>query len=537
MKARGRRAVLEARAKIRLAKACTRALAQPCTRTPLIEWGPKYLPHYFPERMGMSRMHHWVADQLDRLALERGQKSGVVGPRGGAKTTWIMAHALRSICERTEQYILLLAETGDQANKYLTAIKGELRDNDDLARDYPNATGRGSTWNVGSILTRNGVAVEALGMGHAIRGRKFREARPSLVLVDDPEGKKHAISPREREKSWDYLNKDVLNAGDERTNYFVAGTAIHRDCMALRLLKHHGWVTESFKSIEGMPEQMDMALWSEWEQILLDITNPDAKADARAFYDRNRAAMDAGATVLWKEREDLYSLMLLRADIGHNAWGGEKQSNPVNPELCEWPEAHFGDHIWFEEWPQTHELRVMALDPSKGRDSRHGDYSAIIMLTIGVRKGGVGLLLVDADLARRPTEEMIYDCARIAAEFQPDAFAVETNQYQELLVDRLDSALEEAGCMCPIVEIENYAPKPVRIRLLGPYLARHQYRFRRGSKGTALTVEQLKDFPLAGHDDGPDALEMAQRTAQRLFNDQYQPQTDGLGGYLDVGVP
>ena len=40
--------------------------------------------------------------------------------------------------------------------------------------------------------------------------------------------------------------------------------------------------------------------------------------------------------------------------------------SPINPELCEWPEAYFGDWLWFDRWPEVAQVKVLALDPSKG---------------------------------------------------------------------------------------------------------------------------------------------------------------------------
>ncbi|WP_428307040.1 hypothetical protein [Lacipirellula sp.] len=42
-------------------------------------------------------------------------------------------------------------------------------------------------------------------------------------------------------------------------------------------------------------------------------------------------------------------------------------------------------------------------------------------------------------------------------------------------------------------------------------------------------VDQLRDFPLGTHDDGPDALEMAIRLAQGVMAGRYD---DGLGDNL-----
>ncbi len=62
-------------------------------------------------------------------------------------------------------------------------------------------------------------------------------------------------------------------------------------------------------------------------------------------------------------------------------------------------------------------------------------------------------------------------------------------------------------------------PKVARIRRLSQYVINRELRFKADSPGCRLLVEQLMDFPLADHDDGPDALEMC----VRLILSLYQP--------------
>src|SRR5690606_3442036 len=131
------------------------------------------------------------------------------------------------------------------------------------------------------------------------------------------------------------------------------------------------------------PANMD--LWERWEAIYSDVHNRRALVEARAFYDARRSAMDAGASLLWPAVEDLYTLMQMRAESGRTAFEREKQGSPVDPDVCEWPEAYFDDAIWFDKWPDGLLLRVMALDPSKGNDARRGDYSAYVMVGLDGR--------------------------------------------------------------------------------------------------------------------------------------------------------
>jgi hypothetical protein len=58
--------------------------------------------------------------------------------------------------------------------------------------------------------------------------------------------------------------------------------------------------------------------------------------------------------------------------------------------------------------------------------------------------------------------------------------------------------------------------------------------FRAGCPSTRLLVDQIKDFPVGEHDDGPDALEMAIRLAAAMIEGRNL--ADGLGDRLTIEV-
>ncbi len=406
-------------------------------------------------------------------------------------------------------------------------------------------------------MLRNRVMIEAFGTGQRIRGRRRRQHRPTLVVCDDLQNDGHIQSALTREHSRSWFHGMLMKAGTKRTTIVNIGTALHRECLAMELARTPGWQSRIFRAIENWP--LNMPLWHEWEQIYSNVEDAAARQHARAFYETNRSQMDAGAVVLWPEEEDLYTLMCMRAESGRTAFDREKQSLPVHPDLCEWPEEYFGDFIWFDTWPDlpseprpsvsetggtprvrdgrdastspahfcpSLQIKVIALDPSKGADSRHGDYSAFVMLGVA----GDGTLYVEADLARRPMPNIIADGVELCRRFRPHVLGVETNQFQELLAAGFAQELKRQGLISTVpCSIENTTSKLVRIRRLGPLLAAHRLRFKADSPSTRLLVEQLKDFPLAAHDDGPDALEMALRLAEARLQPRYD---DGLGNRL-----
>lgn len=203
----------------------------------------------------------------------------------------------------------------------------------------------------------------------------------------------------------------------------------------------------------------------------------------------------------------------------------------VNLGGAEWPPEFFGDEIWFDDWPAgTIVLRVLALDPSKGVKDQTisnaaknitADYSAFVMLAVDQQNN----LWVDADLDnRRPTElvegtvgrSIVGDGLALCKSFQPDAFVVETNNFQQLVANSFLRESAKARIHIPLYSIESRTNKQARIRTLGSYFAQRQIRVRR-SPGGQMLVQQCAEFPAGLHDDGPDALKMAEDMANYLL--------------------
>ena len=492
-----------------------------------LEWGRHYLPDYYVYKP--SHLHQWLAHTFQRQFQRRGQRAVVIGPRGGAKSTVsTLTYVLEQAVQGLEPYILLLSDTDSQAVDNLSNIKAELEENSDLAADYPHAVGRGPIWRENYIKMRNGVVIHAAGTGTKIRGRRVRHNRPTLIVADDIENDDHIESEIERGRVERWFNRTVMNMGDSRTNVLVMGTAIHRDSILMKLMRRPGWIVKRdgkkpapFRAIEEWPIRMD--LWNDWEKIFNNPNDERAERKALKFYKAHRREMNRGAVLCWPDREPLYLLMKLRAEIGVAAFDAEKQGNPIDPSTCEWPERYFThEDFWFDEWPDNLIIRGMALDPSKGKSDKRHDFSAIVL-------GGIspeGVVYVDIDMDKRPTDQIVVDCLTHYQEFKPCSLAVEVNQFQELLAEDIADAAEGWGLPIHITALENFTNKRVRIRRLSSLLSQKRIRFRAGSESTRDAVQQIRDFPNADHDDGPDALEMCCRLMFSKLEDESEEDVD-----------
>lgn len=482
-----------------------------------IEWGRKYLDHYYTH--APSTMHKWLAQQFDSFD-ERGKRVAAIGPRGNAKsvignTTLILQRAL----EGRETVILISSDTVTQAKDHLRTIKDELEGNELIIRDYPQASGVGPVWRENMIQMNNGTVIRAIGTLTKIRGMRKKQVRPSLIVIDDPENDDHISSTVMRDRTRRWFGRTIMSMGNSNTNYVALGTALHREGLINHIMRLPGWRTlrmegkpSPFKSIMRWPTNMH--LWDEWEQVYFDVDDPKHLVKAKDFFKKHKEDMLRDSRVLWKEYEPLLYLMKLRAQIGHQAFESEKQGNPLNLDTVEWPEEYFQD-IWFREWPQRDMIRITALDPSKGRDAKRGDYSAIG--SIGVT--AEGMYYVEADLQRRSTDTLIAHTVKAIRKFGSHEFAVEVNQFQSLLAEEIFREMEQQNVFANIHPLDNRVKKEVRIRRLSPLLAQKRIKFKAQSKGTTLLVQQLKDFPNGDHDDGPDMLEMGTRIAATILEE------------------
>jgi PBSX family phage terminase large subunit len=180
----------------------------------------------------------------------------------------------------------------------------------------------------------------------------------------------------------------------------------------------------------------------------------------------------------------------------------------------EWsPECFNGDDLWFNDWPNGSEnIRIAALDSSKGIGGKAGDYSSFVKM---MYSGGIMWIEADMD-NRRDTDVMASQCVEIQKSFQPDIFGIEEEFGGKVMKDNLIQRQRMAGVDMNIGLIPTQGiAKEVRIKRLTRFINGRKFRFRK-TEGTKLLVNQMESFPHAAHDDGPDSLEMAVRIAQEM---------------------
>jgi predicted phage terminase large subunit-like protein len=484
-----------------------------------------YLGHHFA--LPPSAMHKDLFGLLQQATEHRGARIAIAAPRGHAKTTLLsLGYVLWCVCLRKEHFIVLVSNTADQAEDLLTAVKTELETNERLFSDFPEAAeppGRKPSpkrWRRREIITRHAVKVMALGGGQKIRGRKHQEHRPTLIILDDIENELEVASADQRETKRAWFEKALLKAGTmTTTNVVVVGTILHYDALLARLVgdgsgtvDFPGWTPRKYQAVISFSE--NDALWESWEGIYSCRTEREGQMGpeaAKRFFDEHSEAMLDGTEVLWPQRESYLDLMELRLREGQASFDSEKQNEPVDPSSCFFRSEDFT--FWDDQYKTDTALLADlgssmsmfgACDPSLGRAGKLHDDTAIITLAQH-RPTGVFYVL-DADIRKlkpRETIESVLEYHRIRRYVR---FTMEANQFQDFLASELKREVSQRNAGLQVHPVKHSTDKVGRIQSLQPLIASGRIRF---SKKHRILLEQLRQFPKAAHDDGPDALEMA----------------------------
>jgi predicted phage terminase large subunit-like protein len=479
-------------------------------------------------RLPFSRMHREVFSALAEMVHKPDGRLAIAAPRGHAKSTIVsLAFVLWCVLHQKEKLVLLVSATREQVTLLLKTVKDELRKNGLLLADFPEicqpegAPHQPKPWRANRIVLRNGAMISAYGAGQGIRGAKNVSNRPGLIVVDDIEDPEQVISEEQRQKLRAWFTNTLLHAGHPGTNVIVVGTVLHHDSLLANLINpdHRcGWAGLKYRAVERPSDRPD--LWEQWSSIFRgkedfeERTGPDAAA---SFYESNRVEMLQGTQVLWPELEDYRALMIVREREGQASFQAEKQNEPLDPEVCIFAEKNF--HYWDDEYADVDGLLNVlgrdgdffgACDPSLGRRTGRGDYTGIVIL-YRPKRSEIKYVIA-ADIARRKPDQAIERILQYATMYRFGVFAVEGNQFQELMVGDLTRRGNEAKVRLRLLTIQNRSNKQSRIANLEPEVTQGRIRFCRRHQ---LLLDQLQQFPLAKHDDGPDALEMAVQAARR----------------------
>ncbi len=423
-----------------------------------------YLREYFHSEP--APFHRELAE-----LIETRERVVCAAPREHAKSTVVsFAKALHSICYGLARFIVLIRESEDVAKQAVDDLRQELEQNERILEDFGDLIGR-RKWTAAEFITANDVKVLGRGRGSPVRGLRFKQWRPDLVIVDDIEDDELVDSRAQRDKLERWLRRAVLGMIGPGGRFFMIGTVLHHDSVLVRFLK-----------------QTDVFTTRVWRAI---------GEDGRP---------------LWPARWPLRRLEAKRAEIGARHFATEFLNDPANEE-----EQIFSPNAW--KFFTDDDLRgvklnlVAAIDVAIGLKQKNDDTALAV---VGEHNGNYYVVrVVIRKLKVQQQVELVLSTCREWPGIT--RFGIETVAYQDALRQLVVDAARRANLQIPCVPVEDISTDKIRrISRLAPLVEQGRLLFpSAASSYWSPDVQKcLDEFEALGvssqaHDDGPDAVERA----------------------------
>lgn len=418
--------------------------------------------------------HLQWCDELD----QRHSRSLWLEPRHTYKSTvFTKSYPIWRLLENPNLRILIVNATAENAEAFLSEIVGHLLRNErflelyqDLFDTYPLDARAAKTKSFILNTRTQNFSEPSIGTVGALGN--LVSAHYDLIIVDDLCNIDDRESPsiREKKKRW---FKDLVSVLSPDGELVIVGTHWHFDDVY---------------------------------SYIINKLNPQLPDESKYLIHRDSCYLDDGVTPRFPNILSAKKLADIKIEKGMLSFACQYLNRPIPTEHQIFKlEAMFKISKSEINIEQTEAYGFC--DPSLGVS----DYSAVITLL----KYNNSWVVFHCDLSRSPPSKTIDKIIELHSFFNYEAFGIEANSLGKAKSDtdycNFELVLRErqahANVTVPYKLIWHTAPKRARIQGIESYYSNGQLRFLdTWNQDYPELIEQLIHFPLAAHDDGPDAL-------------------------------
>jgi len=409
------------------------------------------------------------------------RKKAVIAPREHAKSTIAnLIFLLHRVLFRREKFVVIVSESFGQSVLFLDAVKRELEVNETIKYLFGDL--KSDKWAEADIVTATDIRITCKGSGQRMRGLKYRQYRPTLVILDDFESEANTETQDQRDKLFRWINGAVLPGLDRNGRILLIGTIVHNDSYLnhiRKLGKATGWKVLYFQAEITDENDNPKALW-EQRIPLKELHEKKAEYAAQGLL-------------------DLYYMEYMNI-------AQDPEGQPFTQDMIQYytGTVERNDQGWWirtdsKDGPEYEPVNLyIGLDPSLGKSK--GDWTVFVVIAINAT-GKIYVISVER-LRINPVEivEKMFDYGR---RYPGVLQVVETVAYQESLIHFARDRMRKENFHIPIKEVKPRMRKSERLLKMQPYFASLRVKLRR--EHTALITELL-EFPKGANDDTLDAL-------------------------------
>jgi hypothetical protein len=196
-----------------------------------------FLQIYFPHHMSykLAPMHMDMINICESKEIELGL---IMAFRGSGKSTIISnAYPLWAILgSQKKHFVVIIAKTIVQAKVIMKNIKLEAESDSFLKKDLGPFKEASDEWGAESLtFTKQNAKIMVLSIEKSLKGLKYMQYRPDLIICDDMEDDESTRTRDGREKTYDKYVREIVPLGDKGTKILHVGNMLHDNSLIMRL--------------------------------------------------------------------------------------------------------------------------------------------------------------------------------------------------------------------------------------------------------------------------------------------------------------
>ncbi|MFA5689879.1 MAG: hypothetical protein WC959_12195 [Kiritimatiellales bacterium] len=197
------------------------------------KWFAYYFPHYYKSPPAKFHLR-----ATRRLLKNKRWYEVRAWSRELAKSVRSMFEVIYLALTGDIKNMLLISNSGDNAERLLTPFRLEFESNQRIRHDYGNQQKPGS-WESGEFTLTSGVSFRSLGAGQSPRGTRNEAYRPDFILVDDIDTDEETRNPDRIQKKWEWIEQALIPTVSISGNYRIIfnGNIIAKDCCITRAIE------------------------------------------------------------------------------------------------------------------------------------------------------------------------------------------------------------------------------------------------------------------------------------------------------------
>lgn len=408
----------------------------------------------------------------------------IAAPRSHAKSTAItFSYLLAAVLFRQAQFVILVSDTETQASLFLGDIKQELIENEDLISLFGiNKFVKISETDI--IVEMNDghrFRIIAKGAEQKLRGLKWNNKRPDLILCDDLENDEVVQNQERREKFRRWFYGALLPVKAQHGKIIIVGTILHMDSLLERLMPNTIYKTTVQEELKTYSTKKGL-----WTAVKYRAHNEDF------------------SKILWKERFTKETLQDIRAGFLEQGMPDVYSQEYLNYPIDE-SSAYFKRDDFFPLKPQDQDSKLVYYSAVDFAISTRENSDYTVIATAGVNSDG-DLLIVDVRRNRWDSQEIIEQMFQVQKRYKPDLFIVEQGAIQKSIGPFLYKEMNSRGTFLNLHPMVPTKDKMSRARSLQARLRAGGVRFDKDKTWYPTLEDEMARFPKDRHDDQVDAL-------------------------------